>query len=99
MVPKGSFFNDVDTMRYLGTGKYLSESLHLGEHGENMLCTEIVLNVKKKSVYNMLVSCSELGIHIVDAKIRASDKDLPVRLLQWTMNLKSFEIRTYVLEI
>ena len=47
MVPKGSFFNDVDMTRYLGTGKYLSESLHLGEHGENMLCTEIVLNVSE----------------------------------------------------
>ena len=43
MVPKGSFFNDVDMTRYLGTGKYLSESLHLGD----MLCTEIVLNVSE----------------------------------------------------
>ena len=29
----------------LGTGKSLSEALLFGEHGENMLCTKIVLNV------------------------------------------------------
>ena len=29
------------------TGKSLSEALLFAEHGENMLCTEIVLNVKK----------------------------------------------------
>ena len=28
------------------TGKSLSEALLFAEHGENMLCTEIVLNVK-----------------------------------------------------
>ena len=28
------------------TGKSLSEALLFGEHGENMLCTEYVLNVK-----------------------------------------------------
>ena len=28
------------------TGKSLSEALLLAEHGENVLCTEIVLNVK-----------------------------------------------------
>ena len=30
----------------LGTGKPLSEALLFAQHGENMLCTEIVLNVK-----------------------------------------------------
>ena len=30
------------------TGKSLSEALIFAEHGENMLCTEIVLKVKKK---------------------------------------------------
>ena len=31
------------------TGKSLSEALLFAEHGENMLCTEIVLNVKTKT--------------------------------------------------
>ena len=30
------------------TGKSLSEDLLFADHGENILCTEIVLNVKKK---------------------------------------------------
>ena len=33
------------------TGKSLPEALLFAEHGENMLCTEIVLNVKKKFLY------------------------------------------------
>ena len=32
--------------RQIDTGKSLSEALILAEHGENMLCTIIVLNVK-----------------------------------------------------
>ena len=39
------------------------------EHGENLLCTEVVLNVKN----NLSSYCG-----LADAKIRASDKDLPV---------------------
>ena len=35
------------------TGKSLSEALLFAEHGENMLCTKIVLNVKTISVLNM----------------------------------------------
>ena len=31
---------------YSVTGKSLSEALIFAEHGENMLCTEIVLNAK-----------------------------------------------------
>ena len=31
--------------RHVGTGKSLSEALLFAEHGENMLCTNIVLNV------------------------------------------------------
>ena len=57
---------------------------------KNMLCTKIVLNVKTKTticVHNMFSRYSELTIFmnnlssycgLVDAKIRASDKDLPV---------------------
>ena len=33
-------------LRDADTGKSLSEALLFAEHGENMLCTEIVLNVK-----------------------------------------------------
>ena len=41
------------------------------EHGENMMCTEIVfLTFRAISVHNMFYSCS--------AERRASDKDLPV---------------------
>ena len=42
------------------------------EHGENMLCTQIVFVLTFTTIYvhNMFSSCS--------AKIRASDKDLPV---------------------
>ena len=67
------------------TGKSLSEALLFAEHGENILCTEIVLNVK--TIQFVYTTCSELGIFmsssnecrgLVDAKIRASDKDLPV---------------------
>ena len=52
-----------------GTGKSLSESLIFAEHGENMLCTEIVLNVKNNlytqhlpHVLSLEFSCIELVI-------------------------------------
>ena len=66
------------------------------EHGENMLCTKIVLNVKNNFCTQHVLPMFELGIFmywtcnsmnnlssycgLVDAKIRASDKDLPVLL-------------------
>ena len=72
----------------------MSDVLLFPEHGENMLCTKIVLNVRNNSVHNMVSPCSELGIlmywtcnstnnlssycELVDAKTWASDKDLPV---------------------
>ena len=72
------------------TGKSLSEDLLFADHGENILCTEIVLNVKNnfctQHVLSLEFSCIELVIqwtilvHIVDVKIRASDKDLPVQM-------------------
>ena len=43
------------------------------EHGKNMLCIEIVLTFRKNFVHNMFSSCS--------AKLRASDKDLPVNCI------------------
>ena len=76
------------------TGKSLSEALLFAEHGENMLCTKIVLKVGKKFCTQHVLPRFELGIFmywtcnsmknllsycgLVDAKIRASDKDLPV---------------------
>ena len=55
----------------LCTGKFLSEALLFAEHGENMLCTKIVLNAMSEtiSVHNMFspglsleFSCIELVI-------------------------------------
>ena len=81
------------------TGKSLSEALLSAEHGENMLCTKIVLNVRNNfCTYIHVHPRFELGIFIywtcnsmnnlssycwlVDAKIRASDKDLPVNKMK-----------------
>ena len=83
------------------TGKSLSEALLFAEHGENMLCTKIVLNVRNNFCIQHVLPRFELGIFmywtcismnnlssycgLVDAKIRASDKDLPVQGLIFTM--------------
>ena len=77
------------------TGKSLSEALLFAEHGENMLCTKIVLNVRNNFCTQHVLPRFELGIFmywtcnsmnilssycgLVDAKIRASDKDLPYK--------------------
>ena len=77
-----------------GTGKSLSEALLYAEHGENIFCTKIVLNVKNNFCTQHVLPNFELGIFmystcnamnnllsycgLVDSKIRASDKDLPV---------------------
>ena len=73
----------------------MSEFLLFAEHGENMLCTKIVLNVKNDFCTQHVLPRFELGIFmywtcnsinnlslycgLVDAKIRGYDKDLPVR--------------------
>ena len=73
----------------------MSEALLFAEHGENMLCTKIVLNVRNNFCTQHVLPRFELGIFmywtcnsmnnllsycgLVDAKIRASDKDLPVQ--------------------
>ena len=44
------------------TGKSLSEALIFAEHRENMLCTEIVLNVKNNLIVHNMFSPWELGI-------------------------------------
>ena len=79
-------------MSITSTGKSLSELLLFAEHGENMLCTK---NVRNNFCTKHVLPRFELGIFIystcnsmnnlssyyklVDAKIRASDKDLPVQ--------------------
>ena len=54
------------------TGKYLSKALLFAEYGENMYWTYNSMN-------NLSSYCG-----LVDAKIRASDKDLPVASLTKT---------------
>ena len=66
----------------------MSEALLFAEHGENMLCTKIVLNVRNNFCLSLEFSCIKLVIqkticrhivgYVVDAKIRASDKYLPI---------------------
>ena len=76
------------------TSKSLSEALLFAEHGQSMLCTEIVLNVRNNFCTQHVLPRFELEIvmhlacysmnnlwwycGLVDAKIRASDKDLSV---------------------
>ena len=76
---------------------FLQVNLLFGEHGEYMLCTEIILNVKNNFCTQQVLSMFWNGIfmywtcnsmnnllsycRLVDAKIRASDKGLPVMRL------------------
>ena len=78
----------------------MSEALLFVEHGENMLCTKIVMSVKNNFCTQQVLLRSELAIFmywtcnsmnnlssycgLVDAKIRGFDKDLPVP--QWAFN-------------
>jgi hypothetical protein len=75
---------------YVVTGKSLSEALLFEEHGENMLCTNIVLNVKNNFCTQHVLPRFEIGIFmyctcnsmnnlssycgLVDAKKRALTK-------------------------
>ena len=59
----------------------MSEALLFAKHGENMFCSRIVLNVRKKFCTQHVFPDYHLSSYcgLVDAKIRASDgKDLPV---------------------
>ena len=54
------------------------------EHGENMLCTEIVFDIQNNFCIQLVSQCS--------AKRRASDKDLPVlsraiKIVKWKKQL------------
>ena len=44
------------------TGKSLSEALLFAEHGENKLCTKIVLNVRNNFCTQHVLSRFKLGI-------------------------------------
>ena len=44
------------------TSKYLSEALLFAEHGENMLCTKIILNVRNNFCTQHDLPRFELGI-------------------------------------
>ena len=44
------------------TGKSLSEALLFAEHGENMLCTKIVLNVRNNFCTQHVLPGFQLGI-------------------------------------
>ena len=83
----------------LSTGKSLSEALLFAEHGESMLCAENVLNVKNNFCTQQLGifmhwtchSMKNLSLYcgLVDAQIRASDKDLFLRWLWNAMKMNS----------
>ena len=60
------------------TGKSLSEALLFAEHGENMLCTKIVLYVRNNFCTQHVLPRVERGIFMYMLMIRASDNDLPV---------------------
>ena len=57
------------------TGKSLSEALLFAEHGKNMFELGIFMYWTCNSMKNLSSYCG-----LVDAKIRASDKDLPAQL-------------------
>ena len=48
--------------KFRDTGKSLSEALLFAEHGENMLCTKIVLNVRNNFCTQHVLPRFELGI-------------------------------------
>ena len=66
LVPFTLYTFDVSTDGLLvdeyDTGKSLSEALLFAEHGENMLCTEIFLNVRNNFCTQHVLSRFELGI-------------------------------------
>ena len=83
------------------TGKSLSKALLFAEHWEKMLCTKNVLNARDNFCTQHVLPRFELGIFmygtcnsmnnllsycgLVNAKIRAFDKDLPVWSIPWTI--------------
>ena len=84
----------------------MSEALLFAEHGENILCTKIVLNVRSNFCTLHVFPRFELGIFkysmnnlssycglLVDAKIRTSVKDLPV--LIWRLFSSYTLMETY----
>ena len=107
------------TKNIWGTDKSLSEALPFAEHGENMLCTRIVLNVRNNFCAQYVLPRFELGMFIywtcnsmnnllsfcglVDAKIRASHKDLAVTWIDFIKeviaNLGQFHLLLFCAKI
>ena len=54
--------NDRNDHNEIGTGKSLPEALLFAEHGENKLCTKIVLNVRNNFCTQHVLSRFKLGI-------------------------------------
>ena len=52
----------VTSCSFSTTGKSLSEALLFAEHGENMLCTKIVLNIRNNFCTQHVLPRFELGI-------------------------------------
>ena len=82
----------------VSTGKSLSEALLFAEHGENMFCTKIVLNVRNNFCKQHVLPSFELLSYcgLVDSKIRASDKDLPVNHGDGTVNPFIFAFTRFI---
>ena len=59
----------IDDSKFYATGKSLWEALLFGEHGEIMLCTEIVLNVKNNfCTQHVLPMFWAWNYHVLDIK-------------------------------
>ena len=52
------------------TGKSLSEALLFAEHGENMLCTKNVLNVRNNFCIQHVLPMFELGFSCIELVIQ-----------------------------
>ena len=53
----------------VGTGKFLSEAFLFAEHGEKMLCTKIVLNVRNNFCTELVLPRFGLGIFNVHIEL------------------------------
>ena len=53
-----------------GTGKFLSDALLFAEHGENMLCTKIVLNVRNNFCAQHVLPRFELEFSFIELVIQ-----------------------------
>ena len=61
---------EVKSTPLVGTGKSLSEALLFAEHGENMLCTKIVLNVRNNFCTQHVLPCLSLEFSCIELVIQ-----------------------------